>query len=102
MYSRVGSQLIHVFAEIEVLTMPPSLLLNSPVNDLTRSTSSQRDALKSISKGLNPLLAIRFTGEDIKDTSVSTTMVKKKKGYLHWRKPVENRACTSGIRCDTD
>lgn len=79
MYSRVGSQLIHVFAEIEVLTMPPSLLLNSPVNDLTRSTSSQRDALKSISKGLNPLLAIRFTGEDIKDTSVSTTMVKKKK-----------------------
>ncbi|TNN30780.1 hypothetical protein EYF80_059067 [Liparis tanakae] len=39
--------------------MTPSLVLNSPANNLTRSTSSQREALKSISNGFSPLFAIR-------------------------------------------
>lgn len=55
--------------------MPPSLVLNSPVNDFTRSMSSHREALNSISKGLKPLFATRFTGKDKKTK-------KKKKGLF--------------------
>lgn len=43
------------------LTIPLSLVLNSPANDFTRSISSHRDALNSISNGLKPLFAMRFT-----------------------------------------
>lgn len=54
--------LLHLHSSSSSLTMTPNLVLNSPAKDLTRSTSSQRAALKSISKGLKPLLATRFTG----------------------------------------
>lgn len=57
------TQFIWAFVDLKLLTMPLSLVLNSPVKALTRSNSSHRDALKSISNGLNPLLAMRFTGK---------------------------------------
>lgn len=57
------------------LTIPPSLVLNSPVNFLTRSRSSHLDALNSISKGLNPLLAIRFTERRETKTVVDTCTI---------------------------
>lgn len=43
--------------------MPLSLVLNSPANVFTRSISSHRDALNSISNGLKPLFAMRFTAQ---------------------------------------
>lgn len=43
------------------LTISLRTVENSPVKDFSKSRSSQRDALNSISKGLKPLFAILFT-----------------------------------------
>lgn len=55
----VAKVYVHVYASD--LTISLRAVENSPVKDFSKSISSQRDALNSISKGLKPLFAILFT-----------------------------------------
>lgn len=50
-----------MYVYVSDLTISLRTVENSPVKDFSKSRSSQRDALNSISKGLKPLLAILFT-----------------------------------------